>query len=89
MGHTKLCPYVIRAPRKPDFWVVWDARTCGRPTAANLEKWRTAFNQSLQPGGANEHLGDRAAINFEIEIFDQRTRVTVCRFNPPMFEMVN
>lgn len=28
----------------------------GKPTPENLAKWRDDFNQSLKPGGANEHL---------------------------------
>lgn len=33
----------------------WNVKAYGKPTEANLEKMRTGYNQSFQPGGCNFH----------------------------------
>jgi hypothetical protein len=34
----------------------------GKPTNNNLKKWVDHFNKSLEPGGANSHLGSGSRV---------------------------
>lgn len=89
MGRSKTIKYVIRKSSNGHFWGEWMTKQYGKPTPENLSKWRDEFNQSLQPGGVNEHIGINGWIQCKIEIFNQFTGSTVCSYNPPLFEIIN
>lgn len=36
----------------------WTVKQHGKPTAKNLAKYVDAYNDSVMPGGVNQHLGD-------------------------------
>ncbi len=88
MGHSKTIKYIIRKSSNGQFLGEWH-REYGAPTSINLSKWRDKFNQSLQPNGANEHIGINGWIQCKIEIFNQFTGDIVCSYNPPLFEVIN
>lgn len=64
----------------------WNCKEYGRPTIENAKRWRQGFNASLERGGANEHLNQSAAGT--ITIYEQRGRREVCKYTPPMFEVI-
>lgn len=41
-------------------------RADGKPTVANLDKWVTAYEDSLRPGGCNAHLGIHSVVSAKI-----------------------
>jgi hypothetical protein len=68
----------------------WKA-SYGRPTAANLEKWRTAMNKSYAAGGVNEHISNMLGYVVNISaarIVRQATGEVVATYSAPMFEAV-
>lgn len=69
--------------------VAWDCKQDGRPTPGNAEKWRQSFNKSLQKGGANEHLNGKMS-NVGTVVIERNLNpgFEVCRFTPPMFEVI-
>lgn len=84
MGTSGLIPRIIRKARTGEYLGEWK----GRATAEALEQWRQRFNASLMPGGVNAHLGQKAWILCNLEVYDQRTRQVVARHQAPMFEVV-
>lgn len=94
MGNSKgykngLIPLIIRKSVSKQFICEYNKKYSGKPTAENLSKWRDGFNQSLKPGGANEHLTVSAWLQCGIEIYNQITGEVICTHNPPMFEVIN
>lgn len=53
MGRSTTPKYALTVDGIP---MIWDCRTAGKPTAANLEKWIMAYAKSLELGGCNEHI---------------------------------
>jgi hypothetical protein len=69
----------------------WDTKSYGKPTEANLEKWRKAMNESMKPGGVNEHISQSYKFMPHIskaEIYNQKTYRTVANTRMPMFEAI-
>lgn len=61
----------------------------GRPTKANLAKWRKGMNDSLQPGKPNHHLRKDQSDFGTCWIENQKKgNREVARFTPPTFEVV-
>jgi hypothetical protein len=86
MGKSILPKYVIRESRTGKTLGFWNVKHDGKPTAANLQRWRNEFHDSLHKGAANAHIGGRGWIACRIEIYNQWHGVTVAEFNPPIFE---
>jgi len=59
----------------------------GKPTEANLAKWVEKFNESLRPGGCNDHVGERAQVT-KANIVDQFTNEVVATYEAPAFQVV-
>jgi hypothetical protein len=67
MGKTRTYTYRLElrvisgAYYTPQGWLVRGSRLLGpgkgKPTAGNIDKWVTAFENSMRPGGVNAHLG--------------------------------
>ena len=69
--------------------MAWDTKGWGRPTAANLEKWRNKMNESFAAGGCNEHVSDARGYVVRISharIVRQSNRDVVVEYAAPMFE---
>ena len=94
MGKIQKITLVIRRTRTQEFMGEWrttskvNAPGYGKPTADNLKKWRDKFNQSCRSGGCNEHLGINGMINYQIEIYNQKTGEVLATYNPPLFECI-
>lgn len=48
----------------------WQTKFAGRPTDANLAKAIALYNETLKPGGVNEHVGESATCVYA-EVRDQ------------------
>lgn len=70
----------------------WSTKTSGKPTDANLEAWRKALNQSMLPGGCNEHVSKAAGFTLHVSkatIRNQKTgKLNVATARAPMFEVI-
>ena len=68
----------------------WNCKQDGRPTEANLEKWRKELNASFQPDGVNGPRNDTDTVIHIIsaKIIRQRTGEVVSETTMPMFEVV-
>ena len=44
----------------------WNCRQSGRPSAANIDKWVTVYENSCLPGGCNAHLGYDPVLSCEV-----------------------
>ena len=57
--------YAIRLVIETDTFgsMEWRTKDFGCATQDNLAKWMATFNESLEPGGVNEHLGQGRRIN--------------------------
>lgn len=86
MGRSYTPQYIIESARGV-FLGEWKVRQNGRPTAANLSKWRDAMNQSTRPGGANAHLGD-AGLIWNCRIRNQWLDIVVAELTAPSFEVM-
>jgi hypothetical protein len=65
----------------------------GKPTTENIDKWVTAYEESLKSGGCNAHLGIHSVVS--AKIVDQRTDTNVAywerklqRPNEPLFQVI-
>ena len=70
--------------------MVWDCKRYGKPTRANLIKWREGYNKSFEPGGVNEHCSNAVGYIIWINrarIIRQKTDEVVAEFVAPMFEV--
>ena len=92
MGKGTIPTYVVHYRDQQGLKIVaWTTKTNGRPTEANLEKWRKAMNASMQIGGVNEHISRSLGFIPHVshaEIHNQRTGAAVCAVRMPMFEEV-
>lgn len=92
MGKSTIPTHVVRyRDQQGPKVLIWNSKTSGKPTVANLDKWRKVMNASMKPGGVNEHVSK--ALGFipyigNCEIHNQKTGQTVCSFKAPMFEEV-
>lgn len=96
MGRSIKIKLIIRTKKGHHFLGEWkpikrynQLTGYGKPTPENLSKWRDDFNQSLQPGGANEHLTLKHYLQTDLEIYNQFTHEVVCSHIAPMFEVIN
>lgn len=80
----------------PGAWEVrgrYGRHSDGKPTTANLDKWVTAFEDSLRPGKPNAHLGIFSVVTAKIinqftgEVVATWTRKTA-RPNEPLFQVI-
>lgn len=85
---TNIIPLIIRKSSNHEFLGQWQNKYSGKPTTANLSKWRDGFNKSLAPGHANEHLGVNHWLQCKLEIYNQITKKVICSYNSPMFEVI-
>lgn len=79
-----------RSTANPHNSMAWDCRRHGRPTDANLEKWRVAYNASFEPDGCNWHVSVATGVVLHISramIVRQATGTIVARTSMPMFEV--
>jgi hypothetical protein len=94
MGRSYKMPLIIRTRKAGRFLGAWQVRAKyghpghGQPNAENLGKWRDAFNNSLLPGGPNDHLGLNYWLHEDLEIFDQNSGRVVATYRAPMFEVI-
>ena len=93
MGRSRIVKLIIRKTKDKWYLGSWRIKSSrihgpgmGQPTAEALGRWRDKFNQSLLPGGANEHLGPCYWLQCNLEIFDQVTGEVVASYQAPMFE---
>lgn len=66
----------------------WKAKEYGKPTTANLEKWITAYHESLKLGGCNEHLSRSLGYLPTLKaakIIRQSTGEVMAEWNAPAF----
>lgn len=68
----------------------WNCKTCGNPSAENLEAWRKSMNASFMGGGVNFHCSE--AIGFILHISSaaivrQSDGVVICKVTMPTFEV--
>ena len=71
--------------------MTWDCKRDGRPTVANLEKWRQGYNESFNPGGVNFGVSQAVGVVIHIvsaKLIRQATGETVAETTMPMFEVV-
>lgn len=87
MGYSRIVPTYIRKTSSSEFVCQWNTKVFGKPNAANLEKWRMAFNASLRKGGANEHIGAKGHLLCRLEIYSHKKGV-LAQINPPAFEII-
>lgn len=68
----------------------WNVKSYGRPTQANVDKWRDAMNASFQPGGVNDHCnlpGGEVRHVRMARVVRQSSGEVVMTSNAPMFEV--
>jgi len=67
----------------------WNCKRYGRPTEANIEIFIKRFNQSLQSGRINAHLGSKAIVS-KGTIYKNTIapRQEVATFRKPLFEVI-
>lgn len=71
--------------------MAWDCKMDGRPTVANLEKWRQGYNKSFNPGGVNFHVSKEIGVIIHIsnaKLIRQSTGEVVAETAMPMFEVM-
>lgn len=71
--------------------MTWNTKIWGRPTAANLEKWRNKMNEGFAPGGCNAHISEERGYTVRVSharIVRQSNRDVVAEYSAPMFEAV-
>ena len=69
----------------------WCVSRDGKANAANLEKWRKAYNESFAHGGVNWQCSILSGVVIHIYrawIVEQKTGQWVAEVNAPMFEIV-
>lgn len=93
MGKSYAPKYMVRlVDQNGATEMVWDCRSNGRPTDKNAEKFRQRMNDSVQPGGCNDHLKvfGEGIPHFSKVIVrrNERNGQVVAKANAPMFEVV-
>ena len=92
MGKSTIPTYVVRYRDQQGLALVaWNTKTNGRPTVANLERWRKAMNASFQFGGCNAHVSKALGYIPHVSsatLRNQRLGQDVCAVKAPMFEEV-
>lgn len=69
----------------------WVVKEKGRPTDANLAKWRRAVYDSMCAGGVNEHVSKARGyipVISHARIVEQKTGEVVAEFTAPNFEVL-
>jgi len=60
-GRSTTPKYVVDVKLKSPKWSstpsAWESKQAGKPTEQNLAKWVKMYNDSIKPGGVNDHLG--------------------------------
>ncbi len=60
-GRSSTPKYVVDWRIKDPKWsatsTAWKVKDYGKPTEANLAKYAKRYNESIKPGGVNDHLG--------------------------------
>jgi hypothetical protein len=96
MGKTKTPRYRVElsyinfgTKRREVLTIEYKVSVHGKPTEENARKLRKAFNESLQPGGSNEHLRAGQS-DYGTTVIKRNTRKgeEIARFTPPMFEEI-
>lgn len=102
MGHTRTPKYRLEMTTTyPGYFTpqAWEVRARygvpgnGTPTTDNIDKWVTAFEDSLRPGKPNAHLGIFSVVTAKIinqftgEVVATWTRKTA-RPNEPKFQVI-
>jgi hypothetical protein len=91
-GSDYLIPYVVKVTKtfgNKHFTtpMAFDSKDVGGKTDKHLAKWVEHFNESLEPGGVNQHLGSDSMI-LEAVLIDQRAKKQIAHYkmaNPPKF----
>lgn len=71
-------------------WMAWETHY-GKPTQANLEKWRKAMNASFQKDGCNFHVSQSSGILVHYssaKIVRQSDGQIMAETKMPMFEAI-
>jgi len=63
----------------------WPTKDAGRPSNANLEKFVKHLEESMKPGGANEHLADFNIKYLKATIQVNGTDYVVATWERPVF----
>ena len=59
----------------------------GRPTDGYLARWVLKFNEELEPGGCNEHLGTKCRVT-TARIVEQASGEVKATYEAPAFQVV-
>lgn len=93
MGRSYTPKYVVRIiDQSGAMEMCWNCRTNGNPSVIAAEKFRQKMNESVQPGGCNDHLKvfGNGTPHFS-KVIIRRNNVRGCVVavaNSPMFEIV-
>ena len=71
--------------------MAWHSKRDGRPTVANLEKWRQEYNKSFNIDGVNFHASMHCGVIIHInkaKLIRQSTGEVVAETVMPVFEVV-
>jgi hypothetical protein len=88
MGKSLVVPFVVE--ERTVGWKLfshWCVKSCGKPTVANLQRFRTQFVNSTRKGGCNEHL--RHCLTSDLRIRRQKDGVILVEYVAPVFEVIN
>lgn len=66
--------------------VAWPSRYLGKPTSHSLEQWVEDYEDSTQPGGVNERLGEVHVV--EATVKDHTTGRVVAHYKAPAFKVM-
>ena len=69
----------------------WDAKSYGRPTKANLDKYALATIKSMHLGGCNEHISKGYGfipVPAWIKVVRQATGEVVAEWKPAPFQVI-
>lgn len=80
-----LCPESIASPAEWRVGARHGAPGYGRPTVDNLRKYIRKYNESLRPGGANDHIGRRGRAIGGVVVDQEHGNVVVAEWKAPMF----
>ena len=82
-GSDEIVPYVVKGKRMGEWELIHTLDK--KPKKGDAEKHRNEFNDSLNKGGANEHLGINYRVT-DVKIVNQKTGEEVDFYKAPMFE---
>lgn len=91
MGRTYTPTYRIEE-FKIGFWTAsscmsWKSKQYGKPTVENLKKFRNGMNESMKPGGANDHLSLNDRLG-NLCIVRQSDNKVMALYIAPLFEVI-